>query len=1336
MASTIHPFHSSCSRLWFAAGLLVCIGLAPLAAPAAGVPGPAYRQDTVLVAFKNKAPLAVRLAPIQRLGLTADPKVRSPFFTRLQISPAARAAGATVKSVLAALRGDPSVRVAEPDYTVHALAIPNDLWFSELWGLHNTGQTGGTPDADIDAPEAWDITTGSTSVVVAVIDTGVDYTHPDLSANILRSGGQVVGYDYYNNDLDPMDDYGHGTHVAGTIGAVGNNGIGVAGVCHTVRIMPLKFLGSSGSGSTSDAILCVDFARANGAQIMNNSWGGGGFSQLLLEAIQRARDAGILFVASAGNEGTNNDEIPRYPTSYNSLSDNMVSVAATDHDDTLAGFSNYGVATVDIAAPGVDILSTLPGGYYWYSGTSMAAPHVSGAAALIKARYPAITLAQLKGRLLGGADYPPAINGRVVTGRLNVLNALEDDVVAPGSPTGLTATQRASTALLLTWTASGDDGSAGAAARYEVRYSTSPINDGNFGTASRAISPPRPGVSGTGQSYLLSGLADDTNYYIALRALDNAGNPSALVTAGPYRTLRATPLLVDDVEGDLQFTGQFPWAVTTEASASPSHAYTDSPGALYRNLRDVSLIQNTALTLTGNWPVLTFRARTDLESDLDFLYVEVSADNGLTWAPHLALTGISGWTLYSVPLAPYRGQSVKVRFRLVTDGSVVQDGVWLDDIRISTRRTATYALEDNVEGTLQFSGPSPWAATTEERFSPIRSYTDSPSGPYADYLDISLTQNVLASTAGFVPVLLFWATIDVEQGWDYLHVEVSTDDGASWRRLSSRTGTTRGIFYNLPLTAFLGQNVKVRFRLVTDTSVTQDGVWLDDIRIGGETLFPLSANGPAPPSSLSVTGASGAQIDLSWTDNSNNEAGFEIERQTAGEAFSVVASVGPGVTTYSDTDLNPNTTYFYRVRAFNTVADSVPSNEVSADTLTNLPAAPTDLNATAVSATQINLRWTDNSDNETGFKIERKTAGGSFSQIAIAGPNVTQFADIGLNASTTYTYRVRATNAGSDSANSSEVDATTFPNPPATPSGLAVAVVSQTQLNLSWTDNSVNETGFEVERSRDGVAFGRIGAVGPRAGTGSLVTYSNTGLNANTTYYYRVRATNAGGVSGYSNIASAATPPDLPAPPTGLTANIASLSQIDLSWADNSANETGFEIWRKLGNGNFALLRTVGPNETALTDVGLAANTPCVYRVRAINADGPSSYSNTASVTIPVGGRLKSSKRLTFTRTPAGGTSTRSLVIQNIGSGPLAGSIDTLAAPFRVVSGGGYFTLAAGASRTVTVEFASPTPGTFTALLAIASTDASRPLANISVRGTARSASREIRRRPRRYGAG
>ena len=368
------------------------------------------------------------------------------------------------EDALEALAADPRVVRIEPDYMLYADVTPNDLLYSiDLWGLNNTGQTGGTADADIDAPEAWDITTGSASTVIAVIDTGVDIDHPDLAANIWTNPiecpggiGNCVADGVDNDGNGYVDDFHgwnffddanwlfwstdedfHGTHVAGTIGADGNNGIGVTGINWQTQVMVLKFLGPE-SGSTSDAIQAIEYAANNGAQVINASWGGAGFNQTLKNAIEAC---GCLFVAAAGNDGDDTDASPHYPASYDSA--NLVSVAATDHNDQRASFSNYGTTTVDLGAPGLDIMSTYPDAQYAYlSGTSMAAPHVTGVAGLL-AQDSTLTPAQIKACILDNVDSITALSGITVTGgRLNAAAALAGCGASAPSPTPTSGTPK------------------------------------------------------------------------------------------------------------------------------------------------------------------------------------------------------------------------------------------------------------------------------------------------------------------------------------------------------------------------------------------------------------------------------------------------------------------------------------------------------------------------------------------------------------------------------------------------------------------------------------------------------------------------------------------------------------------------------------------------------------------------------------------------------------------------------------------------------------------------------------------------------------------------------
>src|SRR5687768_5258288 len=398
-----------------------------LGAPGAATPATAKspKAKTVpgelIVGFEAGVSDAERRQLLRRVGGGEKRRFARIRGALVAVSPSRRDA------VLTELRADPLVRYAEPNYVLETAAPPDDPLYNRLWGLNNTGQVvngwPGTPDADADVDAAWSVTTGDPGVVVAVIDTGVDQSHPDLAANTWINAGENCagcrtdhvdndgngyvddwrGWDFSNGDNNPADDQGHGTHVAGTIGAVGNNGAGVVGVNWNVGLMALKFLGSDGSGTTADAVSAILYAAANGADVLNNSWAGGGFSQSLLEAIEFADARDALFVAAAGNDGMDNDAVPTYPASYDVP--NVLAVAASDNGDRHAFFSNFGKRSVDVSAPGVDIFSTWPGGTYQYaSGTSMAAPHAAGIAALVEAAQPAASDLGVKTLLLRTAD--------------------------------------------------------------------------------------------------------------------------------------------------------------------------------------------------------------------------------------------------------------------------------------------------------------------------------------------------------------------------------------------------------------------------------------------------------------------------------------------------------------------------------------------------------------------------------------------------------------------------------------------------------------------------------------------------------------------------------------------------------------------------------------------------------------------------------------------------------------------------------------------------------------------------------------------------------------------
>lgn len=949
-------------RLRFSLGLAGVLGLmGALAASSAPAPDPEPDADGVLVAFREQAPPQSRRAVLERLGL--EP-VGSParFFARVRLSRQARGQGRRLAAAIAQLRRDPSVRVAEPDFRIRAAVVPNDPSYPQLWGLNNTGQGADTADADIDAPEAWEKTTGSASVIVAVLDTGVDHTHPDLAENILRDKqGRVVGADFVNGDANPQDDNGHGTHVAGTIGAVGNNEKAVVGVAWQVKIMPVKMLSASGSGSTAGAIAAIDWAVERGARIINASWGGGEYSQLLSEAIGRARAAGVLFVAAAGNEGNNNDVLPTYPAGYNQVWDNVLSVGATRSDDGWAGFSNYGRATVDLAAPGQEILSTYRGGGYRVeSGTSMAAPHVTGAAALVLARFPQATYLQVKSRLLNGTERFAGLASRVRTGRLNANHALIDDVVPPGSPSGLTAVKRSSDALLLAWVSSGDDGAAGTAGRYELRYSGGPITEANFNLAAEALELPNPGPSGSPQVYLLGGLSANSQYYVALRAVDKVGNVSPLVTLGPVSTLpggSVINLITDNVEGSPLFFGQGTWAVTGEAFASPSRSYADSPGAGYQPNTDASLTLGSSVSLAGLSPRLAFKAKSELEAGYDFLMVEVSADDGQSWVRlPFTITGTSaGFASYDLSLGQFYGQTVSVRFRLVTDGIVQSDGVWLDDITIGGR--------------------------------PLQNI----GGPQVPIAPSGFSAQALAQTA----VRLRWQ----DNSSDETHFRVERRVGAAggWVVI----GTPGANQTQLDDTsAAAGTVYTYRIFAVNDVG--------DSPAAAVQVTTPPFA--PPAPSGVSCTPGP-SSLSLAWV-GSSTATSYTVRRATTpGGPYAVVSS-GASVTSYVDAAVTYGTTYYYVITAVNAGGESPPSEEVSGSPTGVPPAAPTRVRAVRPAPGRSVITWRQSvTKGVTRNRVYRATSASGPWELIADVPRRVRITNRGLTPTAAYYYTVTAVNA-------------------------------------------------------------------------------------------------------------------------------------------------------------------------------------------------------------------------------------------------------------------------------------------------------------------------------------
>lgn len=686
--------------------LLILISLSPVYSQDAP-----YVEGEMLVKYKSNANNSRMGSFEKQTRLSAKETLPSPGLKRVKIE-----SGASVEEAIKECyrqAGD-LIEYAEPNYIVHAEATPNDPDFSKLWAMRNDGSNGCSSGADVDAQGAWDIQTGGT-VVVAVIDTGVDYTHPDLAANMWVNGQEIPGngvdddgngfvddcrgWDFKNNDSDPMDDHAHGTHCAGTIAAAGNNGTGVAGICWQAKIMPLKFLAADGGGSVADAVKALHYAVAMGANVTSNSWGGGGYSQSLRDAIEEARKAGVIFVAAAGNTASDNDTAPHYPSNYDC--DNIIAVAATDCNDQLASFSCYGFNSVDIGAPGVSILSTVPGGgYEYFSGTSMATPHVAGAAALLWARTPSIGYAEIVAALLQGAERISSLDGKVASGgRLNLLQALnpESDGTPPSPVADLSVVGARMSKVELSWTSTGDDGMSGTASSYDLRFSGEPITDANWDAAARFSCPAGPQAPGAAERVTVAGLFPTTQYYFALKVRDNRGNNSSISNVTSATTTQGEVVFNDDAEsGDNGWAGSGLWHRTMHRASSGSASWYFGQEGIWTY--DTGGIASGTLTspeidLSGYQEAILmfnyFRIVESYGGAYDVTAVEASRDGGTTWSSLWRLdtsaASSESWAGSGVvALAGCAGGRMRLRlsFDTVDDSANGFEGWYVDDIRV------------------------------------------------------------------------------------------------------------------------------------------------------------------------------------------------------------------------------------------------------------------------------------------------------------------------------------------------------------------------------------------------------------------------------------------------------------------------------------------------------------------------------------------------------------------------------------------------------------------------------------------------------------------------------
>lgn len=607
--------------------------------------------------------------------------------------------GMTTAQAVAAMGADTRAAYAEPNYRIHLDAPdkpPTDLT-DDQWNLRNR------LGVDIKALDAWKITTGQreNGPVVAILDTGIDYDHADLQPNMWINPSPDpndptdgrYGTNLVSHDADPRDDHNHGSHCAGIIGAAANNG-GIVGINWNTNLMAVKLFDSEGGGDIANAVAAVAYATEKGARITNNSWGTDQFSQALKDVLAASP---ALHVCAAGNDGWDNDNHPSYPANYDL--DNIVSVASHNNRNQLAPTSNRGAHSVDLAAPGVNITSTYKDGKYGLmSGTSMATPHVSGVAALIASKYPGADNETIKTRLMHSVDSMPSIYAEqlISGGRLNAARALAADDVAPGAPRDLAAQAVDGSHVRLRWTATGDDGTEGRAAAYEVRYSSVPISadDGEIKPGEVAFKDALPALveqpqtSGTPETALLQvrPSGKEQTVYCALRVVDKVGNHSA-TTLTQVSVPASTLAFEEPKDGPSRLTPEGAWGQTIVAGRGS--VWTDSPAGGYQPNRDDSLTSESISLKDWTEPVLQFDARLNSERKYDSCEVEVYGHKwwgGTKWRRLETLNGISPWQGHKISLSDYQGQDIKVRFRFHSDDSRNFDGVYLDNIVVTGQR--------------------------------------------------------------------------------------------------------------------------------------------------------------------------------------------------------------------------------------------------------------------------------------------------------------------------------------------------------------------------------------------------------------------------------------------------------------------------------------------------------------------------------------------------------------------------------------------------------------------------------------------------------------------------
>lgn len=662
-----------------------------------------YKPGELLVKWKSGPALSSELASdyggriAERFDFGQAPANDPGQLVRMELPK-----GLELAQVLAAMQDDERIAYAETNEIYHQPEVsgvppedPNDLG-PALWGLHNSGQDGGKPGADVHAREAWNITTGDGTdqgPIIAVIDGGIDYNHPDLRANMWVNQGEipdngidddgngvvddVYGFNAYANTGDPLDgSNGHGTHVAGTIGAVGNNGEGVTGVMQSARLMAVKIFSDEGRTDRASIVRGINYSAKMGARITNNSWGGGGASEAIKEAFANNP---ALHIAAAGNSGYDNDKRDAFPANYDL--DNLMAVAATNRHDRLASFSQWGRLNVDVAAPGRDILSTFPDGHYRsLSGTSMATPHVSGVAGLIASAYPQASPEEIKARLIHGSDLVEELGHHSVSGgRVNAASSLEPDLVAPGVPRDFGAVEVSSRQAKIRWKTPADDGQNGGPVHaVELRVSNQPITEDNFEDAKIHANGRGDTVGERSElKFLRTPQTVPGETYFAAKAIDNVGNRSGLVST-KVEFPASQEAFREDFEGTTKFTSQGDFRKSTDPDKGVVFTTEPEDG---KEPAELSTLTSPPLDLRGRKNAFLKMETTSHLYWGNEAVLQVSED-GEHWGQVHEFKRKSEWTETGVDLSAYDGKTIQLRFQLDSRWGRDRKGLTINGVQL------------------------------------------------------------------------------------------------------------------------------------------------------------------------------------------------------------------------------------------------------------------------------------------------------------------------------------------------------------------------------------------------------------------------------------------------------------------------------------------------------------------------------------------------------------------------------------------------------------------------------------------------------------------------------